>query len=213
MSQILHTELTNRILTAERRKYALNAPVEATLSRIPFDLEPSTSNVNSNLTLTSPKITRQRSIPVNKADLKRQRSDSGTRSITSYFSPSPSPKSAHVVLRSTIFRTATSLQQMTASDPDVATRNGRRAVSKRRLPGFSKDTIYERPGKRMKLNDTNDKELLLSVSDNDVQLVQSEPMDDDVIQPSEHLSLINTAPYIALRLQPISMKLSQESVE
>src|SRR5205814_3320071 len=85
----------------------------------PIDLEPSISNINPSPAPNSPQMTHHRSRPVNKGDLKRQRSITGRNRITSDFSPSPSPKSVPIVSRPTIYPSTKLLQQITTSQGPV----------------------------------------------------------------------------------------------
>jgi hypothetical protein len=177
-----------------------HASVKATLPNTAaprMKLGPSTSNVK--LTLNSQQIAHKRSIPENKSNLKQQQSIARIRSFASHFSTSPSPKSTSSVVSRSAMSTATTLpRQKIVLDPDVDTCNENTKFSKRVLSGSPKEATHRRPAKRIKLDDTSDEESLTSASDDVIELVQSEPIDLDVIQPSRDLSAINVAPSVEL---------------
>lgn len=92
-------------------------------------------------------ISQRHSMRDNKADLGPPRSISGTKSITTYFSPSPSSKPLPVVSQPVVFPLTNLSQQL------PTTEMVREDCSKRLLPALSDEAPQERPDKRMKFSD------------------------------------------------------------
>jgi len=100
-----------------------------------------------------PESSRQRSTTGSR-ELARQRSIQGTKLITSYFSPSQSPKKTANSPQSSTFTSANAPQQL-----ELSTLLGTTSIqevshsAKRLLPAFLNDVRYESPEKRRRLED------------------------------------------------------------